>query len=186
MDMKEYKKKYRKENAKRIKAYKKRYYAQNREKVLEKQKEYYESHKEERINYQRDYYQKNKSEDNARGKRYYQKNKNSIKKKNRQYQLENPEVYRKSCSNYRARKRNAPTEPWTHEEIAENGTGFCPYCGKEIGLVYDRLIMEIDHIIPLSRGGSNLKENLEPICCECNHRKNDKTKEEFLNENYGS
>jgi 5-methylcytosine-specific restriction endonuclease McrA len=40
--------------------------------------------------------------------------------------------------------------------------------------------MHIDHMVPLVRNGTNLKENLEPICIFCNISKGHKTKEEYV------
>jgi len=41
------------------------------------------------------------------------------------------------------------------------------------------LLMTIDHIVPKSRGGSNELNNLQPLCCECNGKKDNKTEEEL-------
>ncbi len=51
----------------------------------------------------------------------------------------------------------------------------CTYCG------YRRIAasMEIDHIIPVVRGGSNDESNLQVICHSCNRRKGLQTDEEF-------
>jgi len=155
--MQEYRRNYRKKNKEKIKAGKKRYYSDpsNREKINASQRRYYKKHKEEIDAWRKEY--------------------------NKRYTKEHPEIMRKENAKRRARKAQAPSEPWTHEEIAAQGTGFCPYCGKEIGLVYDSKIMHIDHMIPLTReGGTNLIENLEPVCCRCNMKKHNKTKEEFL------
>ena len=38
----------------------------------------------------------------------------------------------------------------------------------------------IDHIIPVSRGGTSERENLQPLCVDCNTKKSDRTMEEFL------
>lgn len=51
----------------------------------------------------------------------------------------------------------------------------CSYCGKIGG------ILECDHIIPFSKGGSNELENLTTACRKCNRQKKDKLVEEFLN-----
>lgn len=47
----------------------------------------------------------------------------------------------------------------------------CKYCGSTA----DEKELEVDHIIPRSRGGSNNMENLVTACFECNRGKRDKT-----------
>lgn len=46
----------------------------------------------------------------------------------------------------------------------------CRYCGK----CGDEKILEVDHILPRSRGGSNVLDNLVTACFECNRGKRDK------------
>jgi 5-methylcytosine-specific restriction endonuclease McrA len=41
------------------------------------------------------------------------------------------------------------------------------------------VLIEIDHRIPLTRGGSNLIDNILPACRRCNRRKGTMTEEEF-------
>jgi len=48
--------------------------------------------------------------------------------------------------------------------IIQNGSGRCAYCGSTEKL-------EIDHIIPLARGGTNDSDNLQVLCRSCNRRK---------------
>ena len=52
----------------------------------------------------------------------------------------------------------------------------CQYCGS-------KEFLEIDHIIPLSKGGNNEEENLVTSCHRCNHLKADKSIFEFVEEN---
>lgn len=52
----------------------------------------------------------------------------------------------------------------------------CGYCGKAI--TFDE--MEIDHMLPLSRGGTNDLDNLMPSCRTCNNDKADMTVEEWM------
>lgn len=54
-------------------------------------------------------------------------------------------------------------------------SGKCLYCEKELEKTF-----HLDHIIPLSRGGSNWKENLQILCPTCNMRKSNKTPEEYF------
>ena len=51
--------------------------------------------------------------------------------------------------------------------------GRCHYCRREAAL-------EIEHMIPLSRGGSNTKGNIVAACGHCNKSKGRLTAEEFL------
>jgi 5-methylcytosine-specific restriction endonuclease McrA len=57
--------------------------------------------------------------------------------------------------------------------IEQNGR--CFYCGEVlVGTPH------IEHMIPISRGGSNYIENIVLSCPPCNLRKYTKTSEEFL------
>jgi len=51
----------------------------------------------------------------------------------------------------------------------------CQYCGKSVKNPKDRTI---DHIIPRSRGGKTVWENVVLCCRKCNLRKGDRTPEE--------
>jgi hypothetical protein len=55
-------------------------------------------------------------------------------------------------------------QKWNHK---------CAYCSKK------NIPLEIEHIIPKSRGGSNRVVNLTISCHECNQKKGDRTAEEF-------
>lgn len=52
--------------------------------------------------------------------------------------------------------------------VLESAAGRCHYCGD----VFDELT--IDHVIPLSRGGSNSPTNLVAACLGCNQTKADR------------
>lgn len=56
----------------------------------------------------------------------------------------------------------------------------CPYCGKDQYRVGLRDKIEVDHFIPVSRGGQNLPWNLLPVCKECNRKKKDRLPFVFL------
>jgi 5-methylcytosine-specific restriction endonuclease McrA len=50
----------------------------------------------------------------------------------------------------------------------------CQYCGQR-GTAFD---LTLDHILPKSKGGRSLAENLATCCQRCNHRKGNRTPEE--------
>ena len=74
----------------------------------------------------------------------------------------------------RALKGQAETDRHTVEELENHIIslgGVCYYCGSDW--------TQIDHVIPLARGGSDTLLNLVPSCARCNQRKGAKTAEEF-------
>jgi 5-methylcytosine-specific restriction endonuclease McrA len=49
-------------------------------------------------------------------------------------------------------------------EVFARDINICKYCGSTESL-------EVDHIIPLARGGSNELDNLQILCKKCNRKK---------------
>lgn len=47
----------------------------------------------------------------------------------------------------------------------------CTYCGRKPGV--NDVWLTIDHVIPKSKGGTNVPENLVTACSECNRGKSD-------------
>lgn len=54
-------------------------------------------------------------------------------------------------------------------EIRDNYT--CQICGKYMP---DEVGLQIDHIVPVSKGGKTVESNLQVLCSKCNARKGDK------------
>lgn len=59
------------------------------------------------------------------------------------------------------------------EYLLEKYNRTCAYCGKS------NVPLQVEHIIPTSRGGSDRVSNLTIACRKCNQEKGDKTAEEF-------
>lgn len=68
-----------------------------------------------------------------------------------------------------------PIAEWAiiRQMVFERDDYTCAYCGKRGGE------LQCDHIMPVSRGGTNLWDNLTTACPPCNQSKNNKTPEEW-------
>lgn len=69
--------------------------------------------------------------------------------------------------------------------IYDKTNGYCRYCGRKLswknyGRVGARAAWEVDHGIPLSRGGSDYFRNLWAACVFCNREKSDMTTTEYF------
>lgn len=69
-----------------------------------------------------------------------------------------------------------------YPRVAKRARGRCEYCGAPERL--QSSLLEVEHVFPQSRGGSNEPDNLALACRACNLRKQDRT--EFLDEVTGS
>jgi 5-methylcytosine-specific restriction endonuclease McrA len=82
---------------------------------------------------------------------------------------------------YTGRVRETHLSQRTKDEVYSRSDGWCAYCSKELD--FDLLSTvsgpNIDHRIPVSRGGDDSLENLALVCRTCNQRKGVRTVEEF-------
>ena len=118
----------------------------------------------------------NKEKYNARQRQYYRENKKRTKQRVKDWVRDNPEKAKAQSERRRARELNAPGD-FTGEDIERQYAaqkGRCFWCGCKVGDTY-----HVDHVIPLSRGGSNDPDNLVIACPSCNCSKQDKLPHEW-------
>ena len=82
----------------------------------------------------------------------------------------------------RAKERNASgTHTIADWEVLKDKFNFkCPACGKK----EPEITLSQDHIVPLSRGGSNDISNIQPLCLSCNSKKHTHSTRYNLKMNY--
>lgn len=154
----EYDKRYREENREKIRGYQKRYYKENSEKVRKRNKCYREE---------------NYEEVREREKRYREENRREVLEGKKRYREENSEKLRGMDRRRRELQHHAMrSAPYAEEYVALIAKDPCSYCGGERE--------HIDHIIPLSKGGTGDWDNLAPACARCNLSKGTKSPLEFL------
>lgn len=106
----------------------------------------------------------------------YQANPEKFAERNRKWRAAHPDHFKALLRNRRALKKGAEGS-FTAEDIEKAYAlqkGRCWWCSKKIKGKYD-----IDHRVPLSKGGSNNPSNLVISCPHCNRTKHDKMPDEF-------
>ena len=128
-----------------------RVYAENQEYYQEKHREYGAQHPEEM---------------RANSRRYYERNKEAVNAKARAFDAAHPELVRNRWNRRHARKANAEGSHTAKEwkEVLTRANEKCLECGTVENITRD-------HIIPLSRGGTDYIENIQPLCHSCNASK---------------
>ena len=95
----------------------------------------------------------------------------------RRYLEKNPNWARFMQNKKRAKRHGALSYdkpyPWVLEALDQLYKSPCVACGTTQNV-------EIDHIIPFTRGGSDLVDNWQPLCRSCNSSKKDKLMSEWL------
>lgn len=159
-------------------AFMRRYNRENPDRARAERQQRYEKNRAAIREQQRDYYYKNRDTILERGRRYYQDHRDKRREYSRRWREANKDKHRESVQLWyesnpdkkaeyqrqrRARKQNALHIPFTDAELAARLSMFeneCVYCGGPFE--------EIDHLIPLARGGPHCLSNLRPACHPCN------------------
>jgi 5-methylcytosine-specific restriction endonuclease McrA len=137
-----------------FKEYSKEYYTNNKDRLNSKHRKYYADNREWLLEHNRKYYKTD------RGKQIMK-----LKSQNRRYRKQyntNPE------EKLTKKQLDHLTEVYTH----------CAYCSTPLTSENTH----IDHIHPLSKGGSHSIDNVVLACKDCNLKKHTKTLDEWLNE----
>lgn len=98
----------------------------------------------------------------------YQRNKEQKRLQAKKHLRLNYEAALERSHKRRARLRNAKTFKISKKETKQLYKSACSFCGSKQSI-------NLDHIIPISRGGSHGIGNLQPLCDNCNSTKYNKT-----------
>lgn len=116
------------------------------------------------------HYEANRDEILERHRRRYAENPEKKLRSNRAWQRANTARVTDGAARYRARLRQAPrVEKIDREYIYGRDRGICHICRRRVAARG----FTLDHLVPLSRGGSHSHDNLAVAHLRCNSRRRD-------------
>lgn len=152
------------------------HYQTHKEQITKRQNQYREAHKEEDVQYR----QKNKAKIAEYKAQYAKEHATQIAEYKAQYrQTETGRLLRRSANHRRRAREKASSNSFTAQQFQEQikrQKNKCYYCGKrpKKGKQW-----HVEHVIPLSRGGSNTIDNIVASCPTCNLSKGNKLPHEW-------
>lgn len=154
---------YKDEHPDRVKVSKSKYYHEHKQEVSEKIKVLDQARK------QRDP-ETFKSQANERARRYYATHASECRKRSNAYRSNHPDrVYAQIVARRANQKKSREHfTPVQFAQLCAKHNNLCLCCGASGPLT-------ADHVVPLSSGGSDGIENIQPLCIECNTRKGKKS-----------
>jgi len=156
-----------------------KWYREHAEEHIANTTQYRKEHPEQSRKHWAKYRANNREACNVACRKHWHANKEAESEKRRQWRKSNKEKVRISNNRRRALKENAEGS-FTLEEWLACIASYNHQCYGCLCVFDEENIPTVDHSTPLSRGGSNYIDNIEPLCGKCNSKKGTKTKEEFL------
>lgn len=169
--------KYREENAEAIRLKKAKYAKTNSARIVAKVSEWQKANpervKEMQASYRNSHRTELRASSNARYANQMATNPEAVRKQRREY----AKTPRGRAIYYSAQNRRRRGVPYTQESIEwiasiDWSTEICTYCSAPA--------TEIDHILPITKGGDGSKDNLTPSCRSCNASKGNRYLADFL------
>lgn len=173
------------------KAHAARWYIENKDAALAQRKERFQNKREFESEQMRQwrlanlekkrasdaaYYAANKEKFTAYALMWSRANRASVNRRNAEYKKRNPQQVLDQSHRRRARKLGSAALIVASGDITrlkQRFGGMCAYCGSSGK-------MTIDHVVPLSRGGTHAIGNLLPACQPCNFSKHTKFLYEWI------
>ena len=131
---------------------------------------YGEHHREEIATYQRRWYEENREEILAHRRRWYEENQGERAASKRRWKEENPEKVAVIDARRQARKHSLPDTLTTEQGEHLLVIGQAMYPGEKLNL---------DHIVPLSKGGGTTLANMHAIPAWLNYLKHNALPQEI-------
>src|SRR5215210_2254449 len=138
---------------------------------VEARQKYQEEHKEQISEYKKKWAEENEDSVSASKRKHYELHRDEVIARSKKWGEDNPEkVSQAKANNGRKRRaaRHASPGSFTTEEfraLCESYGNRCLACGDT------EAALEADHVVPLTRGGTDDIGNIQPLCGTCNRKK---------------
>lgn len=176
-------------HSEKIKDYQRRYGQENKEKIAAQKRRYQQGNREQRNAYKKQWYWDNaerlRERQNERFREWAKTPEgrakiahyNKLGYERRKHDPYWQEVKRIDNLRRLNRLRDAEGQHTAEElrQMVSDQGGLCAYCETPMGDEWS-----VEHMVPISRGGSDWAENIAITCRACNYSKNDKTAEEYF------
>ena len=161
----------------------KKYYAKNKDKILAYYKTWYAQNKQINSAYKKKWYQEKMKDpkyvekERLRKRIYGRENSDKALIRWHKRYGSDEEFRKKAIQNsfntrYKRKKAIGRVTKQEWEDILSKFNFKCVFCGTTEKITRD-------HIIPISRGGENMAQNIQPLCRSCNAKKHTKLMEEL-------
>ena len=177
-----YTKKYREINKEEISIKQKKYDMKNKKKISERMKRYCKNNKKKLAEYR----ENNKKKIAERMKIYHKENKKHFAEKKKEYDKTTQGRLSRAKRRHKRRaiKALAISEEFNPIDVLKRDRYICQACGCKTRPDYKNQYHpkrpELDHIIPLSRGGEHSMQNTQCLCHQCNIEKSNNHKNDQL------
>ena len=148
----------------------------NPEEQKRRSREQYSKNREASNAKRKENYWANQERERAHRKSYYERTQETQRQTSREWRKNNPEKLRQQNRRTRAKRASVPSEPYSTLDVLNRWGTNCHLCGYAIDLDAPRAThtpgweygLQLDHVIPISAGGSDTLENVKPSHGKCN------------------
>ena len=152
-----------------LRAYKAKHYRENSDLYKARSAKWKRDNPERAAENYRSWVHQNRDKMVAYNVKWARKNAEAIRKRSREQYTANPTPAREQVRRRRAKRKNNPmytVTPRDLDRLLRRHDYKCAYCKNDLNGTY-----HIDHVVPLSRGGSSGIGNYLPACPFCNTSK---------------